>query len=68
MLSLIFNIHNRAVCLADQLRHIGLCPASFFSSLFDCQPEPMTVSYTHLIQEKSPQNCSGLVFLWQMAR
>ena len=20
------------------------------------------------IQEKSPQNCSGLVFLWQMAR
>ena len=47
MLPLVFNIHNRAVCLADQLRHIGLCPASFFSSLFDCQPELVYADYNH---------------------
>ena len=43
VLAFVLNVHNGAVSLADQLRHIGLCPALFLSGLFQSQPEPMKV-------------------------
>ena len=45
VLAFVLNVHNGAVSLADQLRHIGLGlrPALFLSGLFQRQSEPMKV-------------------------
>ena len=40
-LAFVLDVHNGAVSLADQLRHIGLRPALFLSGLFQSEPEPM---------------------------
>ena len=51
VLAFVLNIHNGAVCLADQLRHIGLGlrPALFLSGLFQRQSEPMKVKPSFIL-------------------
>ena len=40
VLTFVFNVHNGAVSLADQFRHIGLRPALFLSACFRAIPSP----------------------------
>ena len=45
VLPLILNVHNRAGISSDKLGYIALCPAFFFSGLFDCQPQPVKIKF-----------------------
>ena len=49
VLAFVLNIHNGAVCLTDQLRHIGLRPTLFLSGLFQCQTEPVKVKPSFIL-------------------
>ena len=45
VLPIILNVHNRAGISSDKLGYIALCPAFFFSGLFDCQPQPVKIKF-----------------------
>ena len=49
VLAIVLNVHNGAVSLAEQLRHIGLRPALFLSGLFQSQPEPVKVKPSFIL-------------------
>ena len=49
VLAFVLDVHNGAVCLADQLRNIGLRPSLFLSGLFQCQTEPMKVKPSFIL-------------------
>ena len=49
VLAFVLDVHNGAVSLADQLRHIGLRPALFLSGLFQSEPEPMKVKPSFIL-------------------
>ena len=49
VLAFVLNVHNGAVSLADQLRHIGLRPALLLSGLFQSEPEPVKVKPSFIL-------------------
>ena len=67
VLAFVLDVHNGAVSLADQLRHIGLRPALFLSGLFQSEPEPMKVKPSFILVHShiTLYHCTFRVELWE---